>query len=156
MFTTKEELKDIFDEDYDYAIKTIIFFAIEELITYGGLKEYSEDFIRPQEDAIETTFIKLDELEIDYKEEYKLAEEQLIKIVNAFIKQWNSNLINNLLKEDKLYGENILFLMVMSAYGHGTGLWEYIGEELGHYNYDEEYLYIPSLENKLLKHYGNL
>jgi hypothetical protein len=149
------ELKGLNLFDYDYAIKLIIFFAIEDDLNNEDLKEYRKDFIKPQKDAVETTMSKLDELKIDYSSEIILAEQQLIKIVNNFCKFWSSNeySLEECIDDNRLIDEPILYLMVMSAYRYGSGLWEHI-HELGFYPGTEEAIYCPFLVDKILEKYN--
>jgi hypothetical protein len=151
------ELKELNLFDYDYAIKLIIFFAIEDDIENEDLKDYRKDFIKAREDVVETTFNRINELEIDYSQEILLAKHQLIKIVNLFCEFWKNNeySLDQCVNDDRLVDEPILYLMIMSAYGHGTGLWEYINE-LGCYPGMEDTIYCPFLVDRILEKYkGN-
>ena len=149
------ELKELNLFDYDYAIKLIIFFAIEDELNNEDLKQYKKDFIRSQEDAVETTFNRINELGIEYSKEKLLAEYQLIKIVNTFCEYWNNKeySLHECINDERLKDEPILYLMIMSAYGYGTGLCEYI-DELGSYCISEEAIYCPFLVAKILEKYN--
>lgn len=149
-----EEIKAIDCKDVEYAVNTIIFFGIENDLEEedGILHEHKHDFIRSQEDVVDCMVYTLNHLGVDYSEETKIAEEQLVKIVNTFIEQWgNKYSLDECYDENKF--ENIFYLMVMSAYHHGVGLWEEIND-LGKYPGTEESIYCPFLVDKILEKYN--
>jgi hypothetical protein len=128
-----EEIKEVNPESYQTAINTILFFGLEPELEdkEGRLYEYRSNFVRPQEDVLKCMISELEFLGIDdYTDEIKVAEKQLERIVNTFIEKWGDDYSIDKCAEET---DKIFYLMVMSAYGHGVGLWEVLDDGLGHY-----------------------
>lgn len=152
-----EEIKQLNPESWETAINTILFFGLEPELEdkEGRLYEYRSNFVRSQEDVLKCMVFELGDLGIDYTDEIKLAEQQLEKIINTFIDKWGDNYSIEQCTEET---NEIFYLMVMSAYGHGVGLWEVLDGNLGHYPtqveticWDMEF----NLVEKILEKYEN-
>lgn len=150
----QEKFKQLNIESYNYAVNAIIFFGVEQEFQEEGLLNEIDikDFIRPQEDAIDTFIMQLNDLKINYDAEKKLAEEQLLQIIEGFITKWKNKYS---IEQCNIDVPNLYYFMVLSAYGEGSGLWEEIGDELGKTSNYFEKIECFDLINKILEKYND-